>query len=313
MAIYNQTLKIVFLICLNYCWIQSAIAIENFLHEPLLIDNDSKIIIAQNAITIDELSYDDMRKRMSSSDNWMPSYKERRKTKTWGATISPGYSFWNPNNYNSFSVLANAPPQTPQNTDFASLYGTRHFRDGNTGYISFLAALKYNLPTAGALSLGLGVGYYKNKGSNGLDLFMVPSVAELTLTIDNIMNEPYVAPYAGIGLAFVYFKEKYFTTTDAPAPPNDPNASVSTTAEQVGRQFAFYYNAGVLLQLDWLEKSADRAMQLIGVENTYIKVGIIRFFRNIDNFNNRINKDTVFTPRDLTSKIALYVGLQLEF
>ena len=74
-----------------------------------------------------------------------------------------------------------------------------------------------------------------------------------------------------------------------------------------------YYNAGVLLQLDWLEKSADRAMQLIGIENTYIKVGIIHFFRNIDTLNNRLNKDQTFTPRDLTSKIALYVGLQLEF
>ena len=232
----------------------------------------SKINIAQNTITIDELSYDDMRKRMDSSNDWMPPYKERRKTKTWGATVSPGYSFWNPNNYNSFTTLIDTPQQTPENADFATLYGTKNFSDGNTGYISFLAALKYNLPTAGSLSLGLGIGYYKNKGSNNADLSMIPSVAELTLTIDNIMNEPYIAPYAGIGLAFVYFKEKYstLTTPNTPTPtPNDPNAPtpntpISTATEQIGKQFVLYYNAGILLQLDWLEKSADRAMQLIG-------------------------------------------------
>ena len=146
---------------------------------------------------------------------------------------------------------------------------------------------------------------------------MVPIVTELTLTVDNIMNEPYFAPYAGVGLAYVYFKEKYSTimpnNPNIPNDPNNPNAPTSTIAEQVGKQFVLYYNVGVLLQLDWLEKSADRSMQLIGIENTYIKVGVIHFIRDINALNKIFNKDQVPESRDLTSKIALYVGLQLEF
>ena len=158
--------------------------------------------------------------------------KNVEKQKHGVSTLSPGYSFWNPNNYNSFTTLIDTPQQTPENTDFATLYGTKSFRDGNTGYFSFLAALKYNLPTAASLSLGLGIGYYKNKGSNNAELSMIPSALELTLTIDNIMNEPYIAPYAGIGLAFVYFKEKYSTLTNPNTPtptPNDPNAPTPNT------------------------------------------------------------------------------------
>ena len=266
------------------------------------------------------MSYDEMTERMrSSSNDWTIPYKERRKR--WGFTISPNYSLWNPNNYISFITQTDLQ-EPPQNSNFSSLYGTKTTTDGNTGYISFLAAMKYNLPTAAALSLGFGAGYYGNKGSNNLKLYMIPIVAEVTLTIDSIMNEPYFAPYAGIGLAYVYFKETYPTTTAAPTPPNqtppnqippNQNPSGSTTAQRTGNQFVFYYNAGVLLQLDWLERSADRAMQLIGIENTYIKVGIVHFFRNINALNERINKDTVFTPRDLTSNIAFYAGLQLEF
>ena len=301
------------MICLHYCWIQNTIAVEHSLEEPLsLIDNNSKIYIAQNKIQIDELSYDDMKKRIDSSSDWMPPYKERRQT--WGTTISVGYSLWNPNNYNSFSTEVNAP-QPSQNSDFASLYGTKTLTGGNLGYISLLAALKYNLPTAAALSLGLGAGYYKNRGSNNLNLFMIPIVTELTLTIDSIMNEPYFAPYAGIGLAYVYFKEKYPTTApeNPGQDPNLPTENITTTAEQTGQQFVLYYSAGVLLQLDWLEKTADRSMQLIGVENTYIKVGIIHFFRNVEALNKLANKSQVPATRDLTSKITLYVGLQLEF
>ncbi len=303
------------MICLYSFWTQKAIAIQKSLKTPLSLTNndDSNIYIAQNQIKIDELSYDDMIKGKSDSSDWMPSYKQRRKA--WGVTISPGYSLWNPNNYNSFSAELNVPqPQPSQNFSFSNLYGTKTFTDGNIGYISFLAALKYNFPSFGSLSLGLGGGYYKNKGNNGLELSMIPLTTELTLTIDSIMNEPYFAPYAGIGLAYVYFKEKYPTITQNPNPPPTPdNAPTSTIAEQKGNQFALYYNVGVLLQLDWLEKSADRSMQLIGVENTYIKVGIIHFFRNIEALNKLLNKDQIPRSRDLTSKIALYIGLQLEF
>lgn len=309
------------MICLHYCWIQNTTAMEHPSTKASLslTDNHSKIHLAQNKIQIDELSYDDVVKSRGSSGTLTPPYKQRRKAL--GATISLGYSLWNPNNYNSFNTLRDTPPPQgpPQNLDFASLYGTKTLRDGNTGYISFLAALKYNLPTAAALSLGLGAGYYRNKGNNNLDLFMIPITTELTLTIDGIMNEPYFAPYAGIGLAYVYFKETYPTTAPRPDNPNIPNdpspppENITTTADQTGNQFVLYYSAGVLLQLDWLEKTADRSMQLIGVENTYIKVGIIHFFRNVEALNKLINKNQVPASRDLTSKIALYVGLQLEF
>ena len=300
---------------------QDAVAIQKSLKTPLSLTNndDSKIYIAQNQIKIDELSYDDMQKTISKSSDWMPPYKQRRKP--WGVTISIGYSLWNPNNYNSFSAELNdlQPQPSQQNFSFSNLYGTKTLADGNTGYISLLAALKYNLATAASLSLGLGGGYYKNKGNNGLELFMIPLTTELTLTIDRVMNEPYFAPYAGIGLAYVYFKEKYPTGAisdpNAPVDPSLPDGGtrISTTGEEKGNQFALYYNVGVLLQLDWLEKGADRSMQLIGVENTYIKVGVIHFFRNIDALNKLLNKDQIPRSRDITSKIALYIGLQLEF
>ena len=244
----------------------------------------------KSQITIDEISYDEMiQNQKENSGTWIPPYKKRRKT--WGATISASYSFWQPNNYRSFF--------NPE-SNFQDVYGS-----ASIGHISLLASLKLNHPV-GALSLGLGGGYYKNKGNNNLDLSIFPLVAELTWTIDNIMSEPYFAPYGGIGLAYMYFREKQTS------PLLNDDADDPDTSEDVktGGQFVLYYNAGLLIQLDWLESSADSSMYYNGIENTYIKVGIMSFLRNIEFRRNASDSD----KKDFKSnKLTFFVGLQLEF
>lgn len=294
LGIFNQCPKIV-------CPSVIFIAINLFVFHSAAQDQKAQQNNTEqkNKITIDEMSYDEMiQNQKDGSRIGIPPYRNRRKT--WGATVSAGYSFWQPYNYRSFF---NPEPS------FQNLYGS-----ASIGYISLLASVKLNHPV-GALSLGLGGGYYKNKGGNdNLDLSIFPLVVELAWTVDNIMSEPYVAPYAALGLAYIYFREEQTAPTLNPN-PNDPNAPPPITGSgttQTGGQFALYYDVGLLIQLDWLEGSADASMYHSGIENAYIKVGITSFFKDIQElFRNSNNNDRDFT-NDLRD-LAIHVGLLLEF
>ena len=287
----------------------SVLATQSFSQES---QNDSQQKETQNRdIVIDELSYEEMiENQRNNSASWLPPYKERRKQ--WGFDFSFKYSFFKPINYKSFFY-----EDQDQSNDFDDLYSS-----SNIGYISVLGAFRFNHPI-GAISLGVGVGYYGNEGSNDLELSLIPVVAELALTLDAIMNEPYFAPYGAIGIAYIYIiEEQESVGTLPPTDPTDPGNTLPTdpsTASNLERrgQFALYYDAGLLLQLDWLEKGADLAMQTnSGIENAYIKVGVMSFFSNLDVLNPEETESSdgvLVTNRDLTSNLAFHIGFQIEF
>lgn len=274
---------------------------------------DFSIYLAQNDIVIDELSYNEMiENQKDNSGSWLPPYKKRRKT--WGADFSIKYSYWfKPINYQSFFYN-----ERDSINDFDTLYGST-----NLGYISLLGALRYNSPLGG-LSLGVGVGYYYNEGSDNLELSIIPVVAELALTLDAFLKEPYVAPYGAIGMAYMYMREKQEVTNNPtnPLPPDPtnplpPNPTATVSNSESRGQFALYYDVGLLLQLDWLERRADLAMYSnSGIENAYIKVGMISVFNNLNALNpsdSTQDDGTVITNRDLKSNLAFHLGFQIEF
>lgn len=265
-----------------------------------------------NKIIIEEMSYNEMiANQKDGSSSWLPPYRQRRKT--WGFELSATYSFFEPANYQSFFY----EQQDPQN-NFDNLYDS-----ASLGYISLIASIRYN-STLGGVSLGLGGGYYKNKGrNNSLDLSLIPLQTRLTWTLDNIMEEPYIAPYAAMGLGYVsIIEEQDAVGVDPnPLPPTDPNnpptnTNANTNSERRG-QFVLFYDVGVLIQLDWMEKSADLSMQTSsGMENAYIKAGMMAFFSNLNGLNPDETTDIdgrLINNRDLTSDLAFHIGFQIEF
>ncbi len=318
---HNGLFTIIAFVLTCFCLTQHIVALESSDH--LLAQNKTSQN-KKNKIVIDDISYGEMvrEQRTNNPKPLILPYRQRRKT--WGATLSLGYSLWNPDNYVSFFRVTPQPgqpqPQQPQGQSFESLYGSP-----SIGYISFLASVKLNNPM-GAFSLGLGAGYYGNRSEDeNLRLHVIPLVLEATLTIDTVMKEPYVAPFGGVGLAYVTFIESQTLASQGnpnpgnPGNPDNPNLPEDdgTLRERAG-QFALYFNAGLLIQLNWLEPSAARSLYLSGVENTYIKAGVMKFFRNINfrgdaptNPNNdpSINNEN----KDLISDLTFYLGLQLEF
>lgn len=75
-------------------------------------------------------------------------------------------------------------------------------------------------------------------------------------TLDMIMDEPYVAPYVGLGIWRLGIKE------------TSPTDSFSGNT-----QMGYNYSAGLLLQLDWIDNDTAKSGTLTyGLENTFLDV-----------------------------------------
>jgi hypothetical protein len=166
-------------------------------------------------------------------------YKERRPTH--GTYFSLSYEALELSNFQSMI----------DGVDYKTAFGA------STIPLLFLEIeYKYNFALGGlAFGLNLGQGSVSSSISGddrSIELRRMGVGAKYIL--DNIFSEPYVAPYAGINMWQMSYKET--TTAD----------SFSTTISS-----GLSYTVGIMLQLNWIDKATSQQATFdYGIENTYI-------------------------------------------
>lgn len=198
-------------------------------------------------------------------------YKERRPTH--GTYFSLNYEALEPSNFQSMI----------DGVDYKTAFGS-----STIPLIYLELEYKYNF-TLGGLSLGLSYGQgsvesSRSGDSRKIELGRMGIGAKFVL--DNIWDEPFVAPYAGVSIWQMSFKES--TSAD----------SFSTTIPS-----GMSYTVGLLMQLNWIDKAtAQRATFDYGLENTFLDVHATQYAKT----------DSADKP-NLETDWILGAGLRLEF
>ncbi len=186
-----------------------------------------------------------------------------------GGSVSVNYNSWNPLDYN---------PDFFSETDFEEIYG-----EAETPLISLFLSARWNT-ALGGMAGTLGAGYYQNEGDSGSELTVTPLYALFTWTLDTLFGEPYLAPYGTIGIAQMHFTEKL------------------SSQEVGGHDPYFYYEAGVLIQLDWMDPSSDFDSYVEdGIENTFLSIAMSGMTGS--------PKD----EKDFTVPASIVAGLKVQF
>jgi hypothetical protein len=202
-------------------------------------------------------------------------YKVRREE--WGQEFQLSYSMFNPINYTP-DVLS------PGFGNFEDVYG-----DAENPMIEVMIGVRKNF-FLGAITTEFAGGAYSNEvddtsfGEATLDLIMLRVGGRYTL--DNLMSEPLVAPYGGIGAYMIYYDE-----------------SLEGISFNGNTQPALYYSFGALFSLNWLDRSASTDAYLeSGIENTNIFAEVRQFLEAGD-------------PQDpdFSTDFDLAFGLNVEF
>lgn len=202
-------------------------------------------------------------------------YKIRRPR--WGHVFTATYSLYNPLNYESDYL-------SPAQGSFDDLYSS-----AQTPLLEFCYTYKWNF-SLGSLGGDVAYGIYKNEASDSLlgdaALSLQHIRAGVKYVMDNIWEEPRVAPYAMAGAYQVLYSE------------------TQAGADLSGTTFlAPYFGAGMYLQLGWLDPSAAvDAYTESGIENTFIFIEARKYMASTDE-----------NDPDFSTSIDLSTGLSVEF
>lgn len=210
------------------------------------------------------------------------SYGERRST--WGITFSMNYEQFYPMNY--FSLIKN---------DYYENY-----HDVAIPLLGGEFGVKYNFSLGSvAVLFGYAQGTIADDGQ-GLEITTAITKAALNLTLDNLFSEPYVAPYAQIGAHTIDWSES-------------ETLGGVTRDESFTSEINYHYKAGLLFQLNWIERKLDpnsqeEALRSSGLENTYIDIF----------YTSYAQPQTISTAQGMPGEGNLQsdaygVGLKLEF
>lgn len=199
-------------------------------------------------------------------------YKERRDD--FAFTFGVTYENFYPKNYSSI-------------VDAADFYEDM-FGEAEIPMFSADLGLKYNF-FLGALTAGVGGGYgtiSEERGDVYRDVAFTKASAYLGYTMDSVFDEPYVAPYILGGTTLFSIEETAGTETGS-----------GTT------DTCFFYKAGALVQLDWIEDSSSRVgLMEHGLENTYLDLFVTQY-------STSANSDDT----DTETQLNFGAGLKLEF
>lgn len=207
-----------------------------------------------------------------SNDQAYFSYSERRQTHGWQFAL--GRELYQPKNFVSHIDV---------NNTYETMYGT-----GDISVYYLETGYKLNVS---AVSVSALVGYSSGQikeSSTGVtnSLTLERTNLKLMLAIDNVLAEPYVAPYVAVSMGETSIKEA----------EGDVDFSARTRVSMTT-------TAGLLLQLNWIEEESARWAWLnSGLENTYLDV-----------FMTQYAKSSGEEDPDLSSGFNLGVGLRLEF
>jgi hypothetical protein len=162
------------------------------------------------------------------------------------------------------------------------------FGKATTPLFQLEVAYKYNF-FLGSIVAGLEVGQGRlsdNLSGSERNLELKKQAVVTRYMVDNLLAEPYVVPYLGLG----YHR---FEITES-----SPLNSVSEMTD-----FSSYIAAGVLLQLDWIDyETSKRATASVGLQNTFIDIYAHQYLKSA----------SVADP-DLSTDFVIGAGLRLEF
>lgn len=142
----------------------------------------------------------------------------------------------------------------------------------------------YNLPLI-SVGAGVNLGVYNFEG----DISALKIGVDLHAVADGIMKNPYVAPYAKVGVGRYTF--------------SNPSSSDVTSHDS---KLSFYYSVGGLFLLDWLQKSMSmEAFYNYGLEGSFI-------FFEMEDFPGLASARSSDFPDKFKTR-AFKAGLQLVF
>ncbi len=150
--------------------------------------------------------------------------------------------------------------------------------------------LKYNfmLGSLGASVIYGNGGAQTGKINDGRTLNLTKKAIQLTYTMDNLFNTPFVAPYGGA----------QFVTWDWVEYSSNPGIKESGSTQVTGG-----ITAGLLFQLDWLvPDEALLARDSSGIENTFL-----------DLFVTQYNASEGTTDQNFQTDLNYGVGLKVEY
>jgi hypothetical protein len=199
-------------------------------------------------------------------------YKDRRTTH--GFMFSLGYENVMLDRY--VSILDDA-------TFYQDMFGESEFPVANLSL-----SYKYNF-VLGSLMANIGVGYGQiAEDVSGVDraLTLTKQIVSATYVMDNMLEEPYVAPYVSVGFMNIQVEERATTTT-----------------EKKGLPMLMHMQAGVLLQLNWLDESvARKSLVDSGLENTYLDLSVSKY-----------EPSSKSTDPDTSTDYTYGAGIRLEY
>jgi hypothetical protein len=167
-------------------------------------------------------------------------------------------------------------------TFYQEMFGDSEFPVVNLGF-----SYKYNFVLGSFLAtFGYGMGSIADDASGvKRSLELKKMSGSVTYIMDNMFDEPYVAPYATLGLMNLGISE---------------SAADTTYSHAVN---AMFYQAGLLLQLDWLDPSySKRSIREYGLQNTYL-----------DLFMSKYEPSSDATDPDTSTDFAFGAGIRMEF
>ena len=183
----------------------------------------------------------------SNQDINLPYRKRRSKL---GAIFSANYEKYEPN-------------------DYKSLILDKYFDEVSGGdSIPLMGAeigVKYNFALGSVAGIfGYSKGETSNKGQNLNSISVSVIKADINFTMDNLMSEPYVAPYVQGGIHQISWDEESVSAG------NIQNESFVTDPN-------FHLKTGVLVQLNWIENWIDpstthEGLRSSGLQNTFLDI-----------------------------------------
>ncbi|UYL10573.1 hypothetical protein B9G69_008290 [Bdellovibrio sp. SKB1291214] len=162
------------------------------------------------------------------------------------------------------------------------------FNGDSISILSLLIDYKFNF-VLGSIALGgsAGMGSISdNRSGDTRTLEVTKYMGTLKYTIDNLMKEPYVAPYVGFSMYQMELNDKSTTSSISESTPT-----------------SYAYTLGLLLQLDWLDNdTAKSATFNYGLENTFLDVFMSQYLSSGGDADANMETDPIWG-----------VGLRMEF
>lgn len=199
-------------------------------------------------------------------------YKQRRETTAF--TFGLSYENFYPQGFTSI---------LDENDQYTDLFG-----ETEIPMIGFDLGYKYNFALGGIFA-GIGYGYAtlsEKRGDVPRDLTLTKLSAHIGYVMDNVFEEPYIAPYILGGTTQFTIEE-----------------SAGANSASGNTQTGFFYRVGALIQLNWMEDTTARTgLHDYGLQNTYLDIFMSQYTASVQDDDPNLETDPNFGA-----------GIKLEF